>query len=254
MTNSDQDEPSITQEYPLTSHLIELRTRLLRAISAILIVFLALFYFANDIYSIIATPLLQLSPNTGMIATEVASPFLAPIKLTLFVAIFITMPYLLTQAWGFIAPGLYQTEQRFTRALLISSILLFYCGTAFAYFIFFPLMFSFFHAVAPEGVTVMTDISNYLDFVLKTFLAFGLAFEVPVATMILIKSGITSTKQLRQGRPYIIIGAFVIGMLLTPPDIISQVLLAVPIWLFFEIGLICADYTLKDEKEPESRL
>jgi len=172
-----------------------------------------------------------------MIATEVASPFMAPFKLTLFAAIFITMPYLLAQLWGFIAPGLYQQEQRLARPLLISSILLFYAGTAFAYFVVFPLIFGFFNAVTPDGVTVMTDISRYLDFVLKLFFAFGLAFEVPVATVLLIWSGFASVDTLKRNRPYVIVAAFVMGMLLTPPDVISQVLLALPIWLLFEAGL-----------------
>ena len=172
-----------------------------------------------------------------MIATEVASPFMAPFKLTLFAAIFISMPYLLAQLWGFIAPGLYQQEQRLARPLLISSILLFYAGTAFAYFVVFPLIFGFFNAVTPEGVAVMTDISRYLDFVLKLFFAFGLAFEVPVATVLLIWSGFASVETLKRNRPYVIVAAFVMGMLLTPPDVISQVLLALPIWLLFEAGL-----------------
>jgi sec-independent protein translocase protein TatC len=223
---------------PLVSHLIELRTRLLRGLCAILIVFSALFYFANDIYSLIAAPLIaQLSPESTMIATEVASPFMAPFKLTLFAAVFIVMPYMLSQLWGFIAPGLYQQEQRLARPLLISSILLFYAGTAFAYFVVFPLIFGFFNAVTPEGVAVMTDISRYLDFVLKLFFAFGLAFEVPVATVLLIWSGFTSVETLKRNRPYVIVAAFVLGMLLTPPDVISQILLALPVWLLFEAGL-----------------
>jgi sec-independent protein translocase protein TatC len=223
---------------PLVSHLIELRTRLLRGLCAILIVFSALFYFANDIYSLSAAPLIaQLSPESTMIATEVASPFMAPFKLTLFAAVFIVMPYMLSQLWGFIAPGLYQQEQRLARPLLISSILLFYAGTAFAYFVVFPLIFGFFNAVTPEGVAVMTDISRYLDFVLKLFFAFGLAFEVPVATVLLIWSGFTSVETLKRNRPYVIVAAFVLGMLLTPPDVISQILLALPVWLLFEAGL-----------------
>ena len=229
----DQEE---TQ--PLVSHLIELRTRLLKGFCAILIVFSGLFYFANDIYSLIAAPLIdQLSSESTMIATEVASPFMAPFKLTLFAAVFITMPYLLAQVWGFIAPGLYKQEQRLARPLLISSILLFYAGTAFAYFVVFPLVFGFFNTVTPEGVTVMTDISRYLDFVLKLFFAFGLAFEVPVATVLLIWSGFVSIETLNRNRPYVVVAAFVLGMLLTPPDVISQILLALPIWLLFEAGL-----------------
>jgi len=234
--NPNKDDQNEAQ--PFVTHLIELRSRLLKGLCAILITFLCLFYFANDIYSLIAAPLIeQLSPGSTMIATEVASPFMAPFKLTLFTAIFISMPYLLAQLWGFIAPGLYQQEQRLARPLLISSILLFYAGTAFAYFLVFPLIFGFFNAVTPEGVAVMTDISHYLDFVLKLFFAFGLAFEVPVATVLLIWSGFASVETLKRNRPYVIVAAFVMGMLLTPPDVISQVLLALPIWLLFEAGL-----------------
>ncbi len=223
---------------PFVTHLIELRTRLLKGLGVILLVFFSLFYFANDIYSLIAAPLIeQLAPESTMIATEVAAPFMAPFKLTLFAAIFISVPYLLAQVWGFIAPGLYEQEQRLARPLLMSSILLFYAGTAFAYFVVFPLIFGFFTAVTPSGVTVMTDISHYLDFVLTLFFAFGLAFEVPVATALLIWSGITSVETLKRNRPYVIVFAFVLGMLLTPPDIISQVLLALPVWLLFEAGL-----------------
>ena len=241
MNNPIDDGPNEedqSKSQPFVTHLIELRTRLLRGLCAITIVFSALFYFANDIYSLIAAPLIeQLSPGSTMIATEVASPFMAPFKLTLFTAIFISMPYLLAQLWGFLAPGLYRQEQRLARPLLVSSILLFYAGIAFAYFVVFPLIFGFFNAVTPEGVTVMTDISRYLDFVLKLFFAFGLAFEVPVATVLLIWSGFASVETLKKNRPYVIVVAFVVGMLLTPPDVISQVLLALPIWVLFETGL-----------------
>jgi len=226
-------------EQSFVSHLVELRSRLLKGLCSILIVFLGLFYFANDIYSLIAAPLIaQLSPGSTMIATEVAAPFLAPFKLTLFASVFIAMPYLLYQIWGFIAPGLYEQEQRFARPVLISSVILFYAGTAFAYFVIFPLVFGFFNAVTPDGVTVMTDISRYLDFVLKIFFAFGLAFEVPVATVLLIWSGFTTVETLKRNRPYVIVAAFVLGMLLTPPDVVSQILLALPVWLLFEIGLL----------------
>ena len=227
------------KEQPLVSHLAELRTRLLKSLACIAIIFLGLLYFANDIYSLLAAPLLAKLPvGSSMIATEVAAPFLAPFKLTLFTAIFLGMPFLLYQLWGFIAPGLYEKEQHFARPLLLSSVVLFYAGTAFAYFIVFPLLFSFFTAIAPQGVAVMTDISRYLDFILKIFFAFGLAFEVPVATVLLVWSGFTSVEVLRKNRPYIIIAAFIMGMLLTPPDVISQILLALPIWLLFEVGLL----------------
>jgi sec-independent protein translocase protein TatC len=238
MSRQVPEENNIVREQTFISHLIELRTRLMRCLFFILIIFLGLFYFANDIYSYLAAPLFKhLSPESSMIATEVASPFLAPFKLTLFTAVFISMPYLIYQAWSFIAPGLYKNEQRFVMPLLFSSITLFYVGIAFAYFVVLPLLFSFFTAVAPEGVTVMTDISRYLDFVLKIFFAFGLAFEVPIATMLLVWTGFTSVESLKKNRPYFIVGAFCVGMLLTPPDIISQILLALPIWCLFELGL-----------------
>lgn len=236
---SDSEGNILGNEQPFVSHLIELRKRLLKSFCLVLIVFLCLFYFANDIYSLVAAPLIeQLPSGSTMIATEVAAPFLAPFKLTLFTSVFISMPYLLVQLWGFVAPGLYQQEQHFARPLIISSIFLFYTGTAFAYFVVFPLIFGFFNAVTPEGIAVMTDMSRYLDFVLKIFFAFGLAFEVPVATVLLIWSGITSSETLKRNRAYVIVAAFVFGMLLTPPDIVSQILLALPIWLLFEAGLL----------------
>ena len=239
MTQTSPNDNDINQENSFVSHLIELRARLIRAILFVLLVFMALLYFANDIYSILATPLFKHLPSESrMIATEVASPFLAPFKLTVFTAIFISMPYLIYQLWAFVAPGLYNNEKRFVKPLLFSSILLFYTGIVFAYFIVLPLLFGFFTTVAPEGVTVMTDISRYLDFVLKIFFAFGLAFEVPIATILVVWAGLTSVDSLKKNRPYIIVFAFVIGMLLTPPDVISQVLLALPIWGLFELGLL----------------
>ena len=226
------------REQPLIAHLVELRSRLLRALLSVLAVFVLLAAFANDIYSLIAAPMLaRLPEGSAMIATEVASPFLVPFKLCAYLALFIAMPYVLYQAWAFVAPGLYNNERRFALPLLLSGVVLFYAGIAFAFFVVFPLLFAFFTSVAPEGVAMMTDISHYLDFILKIFLAFGLAFEVPVATLLLIWTGITSADALVRMRPYIIVGAFVIGMLLTPPDVVSQCLLAVPIWLLFEIGL-----------------
>ena len=226
-------------EQSLIAHLTELRSRLLHCLTFILLVFFGLFYFASDIYYLISTPLLkQLPPKSAMIATQVSAPFLTPFKLTLFIAIFLSMPYLLYQAWAFIAPGLYKNEQRFVLPLVGSSIILFYTGTAFAFFIVMPLLFNFFTSVAPEGVLIMTDINHYLNFILKIFFAFGLAFEVPIATMLIVWSGFASAQTLARNRPYIIVIAFVIGMLLTPPDVISQVLLALPIWLLFELGLL----------------
>jgi sec-independent protein translocase protein TatC len=231
-------------------HLIELRDRLLRMVLAILIVFVALFSFSEDIFSIAAEPLLHLMPEgTSMIATGVTSPFLVPFKLVLLLSVLLTIPYLLHQMWAFIAPGLYHHEKRMATPLLISSVILFYCGIAFAYFVIFPILFGFFIGVAPEGVAVMTDIGQYLDFIIAIFLAFGIAFEVPVATFLLIAAGVTSVDKLANKRPYIIIGAFVIGMLLTPPDVISQSLLAIPIWLLFELGLIASRIFLKEKDE-----
>jgi len=239
--SSSQDSSSQDQGQPLVDHLIELRTRLLHAILSILIIFLPLFYVANDIYSYISEPLRQFLPEgTTMIATDVASPFLTPFKLSLVLSIFIAMPYILHQVWSFIAPGLYSNEKKVAMPLLVSSILLFYAGIAFAFYIVFPLVFGFFTAAAPEGVTVMTDINRYLDFVLKLFFAFGLAFEIPIATVLLIWTGATSIASIASKRAYVIVGCFVVGMILTPPDIISQVLLALPMWLLFEIGILLA--------------
>ncbi len=242
-------------EQPFVQHLIELRDRLLRVVLAVVVIFLALFAFANDLYTFLAEPLLRHMPEgTSMIATEVASPFLTPFKLTLVLSVFITVPFILYQAWGFIAPGLYQREQRLVFPLLFSSTLLFYAGMSFAYFVVFPLVFGFLTGIAPEGVAVMTDISRYLDFVLKMFFAFGLAFEVPIATILVVWSGMVTAEDLAKKRPYIIVGAFVFGMLLTPPDVISQTLLAVPMWILFELGLIFSRWYTKDresEKTPE---
>ena len=205
-------------EQPLISHLVELRTRLLRSITAILVVFLALIYFSNNIYDFVAQPLLsQLPEGTSMIATDVATPFLTPIKLTLVVSFFVAIPYLLYQAWAFIAPGLYQHERRLIMPLVVSSALLFYAGMAFAYYVVFPLVFGFFTSTAPAGVTVATDIASYLDFVLTLFFAFGVAFEIPVATILLCWTGVTTPQNLKEKRPYVVVGVFVVGMLLTPP-------------------------------------
>lgn len=230
-------------EQTLIDHLIELRSRLMRSLLCLLLVTVALLPLAESIYTVVATPLIERLPaGTNMIATEVASPFLAPFKLTLFLALFISMPYLLYQAWAFISPGLYRHEQRVALPLLVASIVLFYAGVAFTYIMVLPLLFSFFIGIAPAGVTVMTDISRYLDFVLKLFFAFGLAFEIPVVTLTLIWSGITSVASLRRKRPWVILGVFVIGALLTPPDIISQCMLAIPMWLLFETGLLLARF------------
>ena len=240
---------------PLISHLVELRGRLLRAFAAIVLVFMALVYFANDIYSILAEPLLrQLPEGTSMIATGVATPFLTPMKLTLIVAFFLAIPYVLYQVWAFIAPGLYKHEKRLIAPLVFSSALLFYAGAAFAYFVVFPLAFAFFTKMAPEGVTIATDIASYLDFVLGLFIAFGIAFEIPIATILLCWTGVTTPKDLASKRAYVIVVVFVVGMLLTPPDIISQTLLAIPMWLLFEVGVFFARFYTRptDDEDNEA--
>lgn len=245
---AEQEQEINEKEQTLMDHLVELRDRLLHMVLAILLVFVALFAFSEDIFTVVAQPLLSLMPEgTSMIATGVTSPFLVPFKLVLLLSVLLTIPYLLHQIWSFIAPGLYLHEKRMAVPLLVSSIILFYCGIAFAYFVIFPILFSFFIGIAPEGVAVMTDIGQYLDFVIAIFFAFGIAFEVPVATFLLIAAGVTTPDKLANKRPYIIIGAFVVGMFLTPPDVISQSLLAVPIWLLFELGLLMSRIFLKDK-------
>ena len=232
-------EPSQDQEMPLVAHLTELRTRLLRCVIAVLLMFAGLFYFAQDIYTIVSAPLRAYLPEGAtMIATGVASPFLTPFKLTAWVALFLSIPVLLHQVWGFIAPGLYKHEKRIAVPLLVSSILLFYAGMAFAYFLVFPMIFHFFASVTPDGVAMMTDINEYLDFVLTLFFAFGVAFEIPVATFLVLWVGIVDVETLKRRRPYVIVGCFVVGMILTPPDVFSQTMLAVPMWLLFEVGLL----------------
>ncbi|HYE37140.1 twin-arginine translocase subunit TatC [Methylocaldum sp.] len=226
-------------EQPFISHLVELRDRLLRCILVVLFIFMGMAYFANEIYAYLAGPLMKHLPaGSQMIAIDVASPFLTPFKLTLVAAVFLSMPYILYQAWAFIAPGLYGHERRMVLPLLVASTLLFYGGMAFAYYVVFPLIFGFLTATAPAGVAVMTDITHYLDFVLTLFFAFGVSFEVPIATILLIWSGIATRESLSEKRPYIIVAAFVVGMVLSPPDVVSQTLLAVPIWLLFEVGLV----------------
>jgi sec-independent protein translocase protein TatC len=232
-------EPESTdQPMPLVKHLTELRDKLLRALLSVLLVFLCLFPFANKIYGVISEPLRAiLPPGASMIATEVTSPFFTPIKLTLVMAILVALPYVLYQAWSFIAPGMYRHEKRLAIPLLASSVLLFYAGAAFAYFVVFPIVFGFFTSVAPQGITIMTDINSYLDFVLKLFFAFGLAFEIPIAVILAIWAGITTPEDLSRKRRYVIVGCFLVGAVLTPPDVLSQTLLAVPMWLLFEAGV-----------------
>lgn len=236
----------IDHEQPFISHLIELRTRLLYIVGGILLVFLGLLPFANPIYSALAGPLTRHLPDHGsMIAIDVLSPFLTPIKLTLILAAFLTIPWILYQIWAFVAPGLYQREKQLVLPVLISSTLLFYCGMAFAYFVIMPIFFAFITSTVPEGVAVMTDINHYLDFVITLFFAFGVAFEVPVATVILVLTGVIKLETLTAKRPYIVVGAFVVGMLLTPPDVISQTLLAVPMLLLFEAGIFVSRLLLQ---------
>ncbi|WP_194868047.1 twin-arginine translocase subunit TatC [Pseudoalteromonas sp. PPB1] len=235
-------------------HLIELRNRLIKALLSILIIFISLVYFANDIYAFVAAPLVESLPaNSTMIATDVTAPFFAPFKLTLFVSLFLAVPMILHQIWGFLAPGLYQHEKRMLIPILLSSILLFYAGIAFCYFVVMPIILGFFTAVGPDMMTLSPDISSYLGFILKLFFAFGVAFEIPVAIMLLCWSGVTTTQSLAQKRPYIIVGVFVVAMFLTPPDVLSQTLLAVPMALLFELGLLLARlYSKKPVAEEES--
>ncbi|EAQ65733.1 transport protein TatC [Marinomonas sp. MED121] len=238
---------------PLVAHLIELRNRLLKSVLVILLCFLALYAIANELYLVVSEPLRALLPEgSSLIATEVASPFLAPLKLTFFIAVLISIPFTLYQAWAFIAPALYKNEKKLAIPLLISSIFLFYGGVIFAYYVVLPLVFGFFTSVGPGEVTVMTDINNYLNFVLKLFFAFGVTFEIPIATYLLIKAGVTTVASLSKKRPYIILGCFVMGMLITPPDIFSQTLLAIPMWLLFELGLLAGRTVKQEEKEDET--
>jgi sec-independent protein translocase protein TatC len=238
-------------EGTLLSHLVELRSSLIKIAAAVILVFAALIPFAQNIFEVVSQPLVDVLPGQQMIATEVASSLLTPFKLTFFVALFIAMPIILYQVWAFVAPGLYKKEKHFAFPLLASSILLFYAGVAFAYFIVFPLVFNFFTAVTPEGVEMMTDISSYLDFITTIVLAFGLAFEVPIATVLIVWTGLTTTAKLGKARPYVFLLAFVVGMLLTPPDVISQTLLAVPVYLLFEIGIIMSRIFSKKPAEAD---
>ncbi len=239
-------------ELPLVQHLVELRNRLARCLITMLVIFLSLVYFANDIYAFVAAPMQAVLPeNSTMIATQVASPFLTPFKLTMYVAFLLSMPVILYQIWSFIAPALYRNEKRIAIPLFISSVLLFYAGIAFVYFLVFPMVFGFFAAIAPGGISVAPDINEYLSFVLKLAFGFGIAFEIPVATVLLVWAGVLSTKGLAQKRPYVIIGAFVLGMLLTPPDILSQTFLAIPTWLLFELGIIFGRLVERREEEEQ---
>lgn len=242
------------QTQPLITHLIELRNRLLKAIASVLLVFVGLVWFSSTIYEFVSAPLIDRLPEgASMIATDVASPFFTPLKLTLVASAFVAVPLVLYQIWAFVAPGLYKHERRLIAPLLFSSSLLFYCGVAFAYFVVFPLIFGFFTAISLGGVEFATDISSYLDFVLSLFMAFGIAFEVPVAIILLCWTGATDAQSLAKKRPYIIVVAFVVGMLLTPPDMVSQTLLAIPMCILFEVGLFFSRfYTKRGEEEDET--
>ena len=248
--DEDEDEAVDRAEMTLVEHLTELRNRLLRVVIAIGVVFVACVPFADQLYTLLALPLLERLPEgSTMIATEVASPFLTPFKLAFVAAVALTIPVALHQAWSFIAPGLYLKERRLALPLLVSSVMLFFIGMAFAYYLVFPLMFTFFIGSAPDGVIVATDIGRYLDFCIKLFFAFGVAFEVPVATFLIVSAGLTTVEDLRKKRAYVILAAFVLGMLLTPPDMISQTLLALPMWVLFELGLVMCRLYVKSERE-----
>jgi sec-independent protein translocase protein TatC len=251
-TRDPHDQAVDSDEQPFLDHLIELRSRILRSLLVVGILFIPIYFFANPLYEWIAAPLTAVLPQgSSMIATQVASPFITPFKLAVFAAIFLGVPFLLHQVWAFVSPGLYRHEKKFAVPLLLSSILLFYAGMAFVYYLVFPLVFAFFTTVAPEGVAIMTDINQYLDFVLKMFLAFGIAFEIPIATMLLVWSGIATPDGMAAKRPYVIVGCFIVGMLLTPPDVVSQLLLALPTWILFEVGIFMARYVEKREQREE---
>ncbi|MGB1562113.1 MAG: twin-arginine translocase subunit TatC [Sinimarinibacterium flocculans] len=242
------------QEQPLIAHLLELRDRLLKIVWGVLLVFLPLMAFAKDIYAWLAQPLLRMLPEgTSMIATEVASPFFTPIKLAALVAFVLAMPWVLYQVWAFVAPGLYKNERRLVVPLLASSTLLFYAGIAFAYFLVLPTVFKFIIGIAPEGVAVMTDIAKYLDFVLALFLAFGFAFETPVALVLMVKTGFVTPAKLGEMREYVLVGAFVVGAIFTPPDIVSQIMLAVPVYLLYELGIVAARILVPGAREVEAQ-
>src|SRR5690606_36156354 len=250
----DIPDNSPDTEQPFISHLLELRDRLLRVVISVLLVFLALAWFAQDLYTLLAEPLLSHLPQgSSMIAIDPVTPFFTPFKLTLILSFFIAIPYVLYQVWAFVAPGLYQHERKLVLPLLISSTALYYIGMAFAYFLVLPLVFKFITATSPEGVAVMTDISRYLDFVLTIFFAFGVAFEVPVATILLVWAGVTTPESLKEKRSYVIVGCFVIAAILTPPDVISQFLLAVPMWLLFEAGVWLAQFYVRKDEDTSDK-
>jgi len=222
-------------------HLVELRTRLLHSAVAVLVVFICLFPWASDLYTLMAQPLLAKLPKGGqMIATDVTTPFFVPLKVAMMAAFLIVLPYVLYQIWRFVAPGLYANEKRLVVPLIVASTMLFFCGMGFAYFIVFPVVFGFITSTVPQGVAVMTDIDKYLSFVLSLFMAFGIAFQVPVAVVLLVRMGFVTLEKLREARPYVVVGAFVVGAIFTPPDVVSQFMLAMPLWLLYEAGILVA--------------
>ncbi len=248
------EEPEKLAEGTLISHLLELRDRLIRALVSVFVVFIPLAFFANDIFTFVAQPLIDKLPEgSSLIATSVVSPFMTPFKLSLYAAIFVAMPYILYQAWAFVAPGLYRHEKRFAIPLLLSSIVLFYVGVAFAYAFVFPVMFGFFASTTPEGVAMMTDITSYLDFVMLMFLAFGVAFEVPVAVVLLAATGLISLERLKSSRGYVLIGIFVVAAFLTPPDPISQSIMAIPMYLLYEGGIVMARVLARIRRDAAER-
>ena len=253
MTKAPDDRAVDENQQPFLEHLVELRSRILRSLAFVAVLFIPIYYFAKPLFTWVADPLMSRLPEgAGMIATQVASPFLAPFKLAIYAAIFVGIPFLLHQLWSFVSPGLYRHEKRFALPLLLSSIALFYCGMAFSYFLVFPIVFSFMIEVGITDIPMQTDINHYLDFVMKMFLAFGLAFEIPVATLLLAWSGLTTADAMAAKRPYIIIGCFIIGMFLTPPDVVSQLLLALPMWLLFEVGVMLARVFNNQDAEEET--
>src|SRR5690606_34917032 len=253
MANTPESEQK-TGELTIVGHLVELRDRILKCLAALLLMSFALVYFANDIYAFVATPLTSvLPPDTSMIAIDPTSPFFAPFKLTFYAALFLTAPFILYQVWAFIAPGLYSNEKAMAIPLFISSVVLFYAGIAFAYYVLFGFVFGFFVSIAPEGIAVAPDISSYLSFVLKIFFAFGFVFEIPIAVYLLIWSGIVEVESLENKRPYVIVGCFVVGMLLTPPDPFTQTIMAVPMWMLYEVGVYAGKRMLKRKQAAEQK-
>ena len=253
MSGADEERETLA-EGSLISHLMELRDRLLRAVIAVLICFAPCAFFSDRLFTLVALPLMEKMPQgTSMIATSIVAPFMAPLKLALLAGLFIAMPYVLYQVWAFVAPGLYRHEKRFAIPLMLSSIVLFYCGVAFAYFVVFPLMFSFLTSAAPHGVQVMTDMSNYLDFVLLLFFAFGIAFEIPIATVLLAATGLVKLETMTKNRGYVVLGIFVIAAFLTPPDAVSQCFMAIPMYILYEGGIIMARVLLKNRLDRQQQ-